>query len=431
MLAWLLDTRETHKLGDGFVKELFKHGLTYYQDIEKDGERKKCLDHNSFFKKWDMARVEMTSLDDFYITNNLEIGIDKEKGHIDLCLVSPQHKLVVILKNRYYEDVDKKRFKEEYEYVQKEYPQNYDKLYIYLDALYTQDTQEFDKEWVGLDYEFVTNYIKSALDTRHIPDVSRRILSDYYTLLTKDYTVLPQYNEAVDSFSMLSSKYGDLINYFETEEFNWTNRETRKAVKKRAYEINMDDVLRSGILETWNEAEDYFALRFYWRYNAIIDELREYGRSSRVEAEIRKELEQDRNIEFKTLRSRLFLINSSWKSLFVSEDKWGIHMRYHTRAFNNQGAFGRKFHDIQTPREDWIYSFISLDRIKPEFRPFFRNIVEEYSNGMRIRGHWNQIASVNVSQKEFSTISAEMVKFYRVLDGKINDYLGTLKIKVA
>ncbi len=201
MLAWLLDAKENHGLGDDFIKRFISY---LAKRCDSDDEALKLLMSNATFT------------------------IRREWKNIDLLLISPESKIVIVIENKFgsgEHDGQLFRYKNMISDRFWDYQQYY--LYLTLDGHISSDPDV----WCSLGYENIIEWIELSLNTSIINSEVSQILKQYLSILRRE--IMGYSREVIELCNKIYEKHKDALDLI------YENINER------------DDI--SNILEKWGE----------------------------------------------------------------------------------------------------------------------------------------------------------------------------------
>lgn len=167
LLAWLFDPKETHRLGDFFVKEFIK---LYYKENEYQ----------------DLGNTETKlSVFDFVNLDFSDLEIKREHKNIDILILSESNGFCIMIENKVYAKEAKGQLTKYRNYVESEFPNFKHKIYIYL-SLFEQDISELETDYyVPLTYQHIKKLIVLILNNQNISiaENTRFVLEQYLQTL--------------------------------------------------------------------------------------------------------------------------------------------------------------------------------------------------------------------------------------------------------
>lgn len=141
-LGWLLDPKETHGLGDFFLKEFLKKILY---------ENKVCKKYNcpTIFDIdcWDLSNIELR----------------REYRNIDLLIIDEENKFVFVIENKIWTSQHDDQLTRYREIVEDEFADSeYKKLFVYLKP----KAEQIEEPYIYVSYKAVIEVLKLLLDTK-------------------------------------------------------------------------------------------------------------------------------------------------------------------------------------------------------------------------------------------------------------------------
>jgi len=185
VLAWLLNPRESHNIGDIFFHELLRKILEFYEDTDEIYREK--LESNDFFDVWGVAEIEEASFQNsLVIEREVLLG---DSSRIDLLMVDHYHKLVVALENKFGSVEHSGQLDRYYRLLNDESFEGYDVVYVYLDPDANERLDNGDPKfnhWVGLNYEWIENFCERIVDRDMLPEKANFFVKDYLQHLSEE-----------------------------------------------------------------------------------------------------------------------------------------------------------------------------------------------------------------------------------------------------
>jgi hypothetical protein len=162
ILAWLLNPKSNHGLGDQFLRLFLKH--LFYSN------RETIKTQITFFD------IEIFNLDD--------IEIRREWNRIDLLVISSSNNLIIAIENKIESTEHSDQLTRYLNIITKEFP-GYHKLFVYLtpEGLTPSD----QNNWIIFDYGTIHSILKKLLELRRtsLNDSVYDFLSQYATILRR------------------------------------------------------------------------------------------------------------------------------------------------------------------------------------------------------------------------------------------------------
>lgn len=162
VLAWLLNPKTNHGLGDQFLRLFLKHLFANNRETIKS--------QVTFFD------IEVFDLNDLVVL--------REWRRVDLLLASPLNKLVVAIENKVDSSEHGNQLERYHATIAAEFP-DYHRLYVYLTP--EGNIPSDDENWMIFDYSSVYSILSNLLETRKtvISDRVYDFLSQYCTILRR------------------------------------------------------------------------------------------------------------------------------------------------------------------------------------------------------------------------------------------------------
>lgn len=164
MLAWLLNPKETHGLGDTFLRKFLQHCAKSYN-----------TQNNDF--KIDIIKASLMDCDDFLVS--------REWNNIDVLLVSSSNKIVICLENKIFSKESKHQLKKYLDIVNKRYP-DYKKAFIFLTP--EGDMPSDEENWISVNYSEVLSMLESSMELKkeYINPSVEIFLEQYKHMIRRD-----------------------------------------------------------------------------------------------------------------------------------------------------------------------------------------------------------------------------------------------------
>ena len=166
-LAWLFDPKETHGLGDYFIKEFIK---LYY----KENEYQDLGNTDKSLSVFDFVRLDFS-----------DIEIKREHKNIDILILSSKNKFCILIENKIFASESKGQLTKYRKQIEKDYPDFKHKIYTYL-SLEEQEISEEEQEfYIKFTYEHIVKLIKESLNSNilAIAKNTRFVLEQYLQTL--------------------------------------------------------------------------------------------------------------------------------------------------------------------------------------------------------------------------------------------------------
>lgn len=162
ILAWLLNPKSNHGLGDQFLRLFLKH---------------------LFYSNRETIKTQITFFD-IEIFNLNDIEIRREFNRIDLLIISSSNNLIIAIENKIESTEHSDQLTRYWDIITKEYP-GYHKLFVYLtpEGLTPSD----QNNWILFDYGTIHSILKKLLELRRtsLNDSVYDFLGQYATILRR------------------------------------------------------------------------------------------------------------------------------------------------------------------------------------------------------------------------------------------------------
>ncbi len=142
VLAWLLNPKENHGLGDVFIKKLIQ--TLFYQN------------KNTILKS--NVTLFDISLMDYY-----DFNIRREWKNIDILAISEENKLVLVIENKVWSKESNNQLKKYFDIVHKEFSE-YNKVFIFLTPY--GDAPSDEENWISFDYKNVFDILQKSIELK-------------------------------------------------------------------------------------------------------------------------------------------------------------------------------------------------------------------------------------------------------------------------
>lgn len=167
-LAWLFDPKETHGLGDYFLKEYLKYVI--------QSNRNKLNGIKSY---------KVPTVFDIDCWNMSDIEVRREYKNIDLLLIDETNKFIFLIENKVDSFQHDNQLEKYRQIVDTEYSSNdYKKLFVYLKP----KAEEVEKPYIFVNYKSVHETINKLLEMKSdvISDEINMVISHYKQILERD-----------------------------------------------------------------------------------------------------------------------------------------------------------------------------------------------------------------------------------------------------
>ncbi|HBN14329.1 MAG: hypothetical protein CMQ46_04540 [Gammaproteobacteria bacterium] len=216
VLAWLLDPSQAHGLGDKFLRRLLMESFASQkkridaEQSQKGRGRPQKPDYS--LDGLDIRWLHVQSLDQALVQTEVNIATgavnrqsDSEtnlaelSGFLDIFVLDPVLEYVIAIENKYGAGQTTDQLDRYQKWINQTFT-NYHKIHIVLDA-YDALSTSCPPGWIGLNYEWIIDFLESALTNEQLDDRVYTLLSDYLDYIRgEDYDTWNSYshNTVVD-----------------------------------------------------------------------------------------------------------------------------------------------------------------------------------------------------------------------------------------
>lgn len=142
VLAWLLNPKENHGLGDVFIKKLIQ--TLFYQN--------KNIILKSNLTLFDISLMDY---DDF--------NIRREWRNIDILAISEENKLVLVIENKVWSKESNNQLKKYFDIIHKEFSE-YNKVFIFLTPY--GDASSDEENWISFNYKNIFDILQKSIELK-------------------------------------------------------------------------------------------------------------------------------------------------------------------------------------------------------------------------------------------------------------------------
>lgn len=166
VLAWLLNPKDNHGLGDVFIKKLIQ--TLFYQN------------KNTILKS-NLTLFDI-SLMDYY-----DFNIRREWRNINILAISEENKLVLAIENKVWSKESNNQLKKYFDIVHKEFSE-YNKVFIFLTPY--GDASSDEENWISFNYKNVFDILKKSIELKKdIISQSVKFFIEQYLEVLRRYIV--------------------------------------------------------------------------------------------------------------------------------------------------------------------------------------------------------------------------------------------------
>jgi len=261
--------------------------------------------------------------------------------------VNEDNKLLVFIENKYGSRESSGQLPKYHKYLSENFESlKFRSVYIFLDVNYDEELNiKVDSNWIALNYEWLSQLLKSVLDRHVLTKQVRKTIRDYYIEISEDYEIGAYYADCLKTIRQLAIDNSLLVDILRT--FN-----PEKYPKRLVANLLFDEVV---------DVDDTSKMLYdlYQKYGDILDEMQNYSDFDVIQELLKKEIRiQDDN--FYKKRNFLYLTSPELAEFNKDGDSPPICVKYHKHKRLTNG----------TIKEDSIYIRIDLGRL-PD-----KNVVE-------------------------------------------------------
>ena len=200
-LAWVLNPREGHGLGDYFIKRLLIAASS-------------CTHAQERMNKWikedewkSLAELETMSLSHSYVAR--EVSINNKEARIDLILIDPHNELLVLIERKDGSKVSSKQLDKYSKWVSEKY-QEYSQLWLVLDSC-DKEHEHINDNWIQLNDDWLISAISDVLDRDQLPETINRQLKEFKLVLSGEWQWQEDsyYQGVEDDIRAFTAEHGD------------------------------------------------------------------------------------------------------------------------------------------------------------------------------------------------------------------------------
>lgn len=352
-ISWLLDPEEAHGQGDFFIKNLLKECLTGDKEYSKFPNRVGILEINSI------------ALTTSYVFTELKAGISNGTSNprIDIAVIDDNTKTAIFIENKYGAKVDKKQLNSYNKYLTKHYGKVYNCVFVLLDL---EKHDDLPTPWYSVDYSWLELSIKSILTQYPFESPIRRLLLDYYSNLTTDFSLDPYHQNCLKHIKNLSQNHTQLLDMYNNIQIKNTH----------ILDLQLEDVINY----TGKNADTINALyNLYLRYDDILIEMQSYGFYEFVSDRLEKALPVVNYDEIVEIEPNCISITTE-NIIAWNHDSWCAYIYY----WENSKVEGR-------PGTIWFFTDFSLvpktnaEKIESYLRKFRNRVNRNGKNNIKLR----------------------------------------------
>ncbi|OUR95742.1 hypothetical protein A9Q84_14670 [Halobacteriovorax marinus] len=201
-IAWLLDPKESHGLKNIIFKNLIKECKNAHGRIRTLKKRTSSKDFNS--KVYDNFYFEVE------VAKKLR-GKNKKNRRLDVVLVNPIEKIIIILENKYGSPRDEKQLESYIKIFEDNYSEKYKIIPIFIDATIDEEkVKNQNKCWNYIGYSWIANTLEKSLEKLKANKESRVIINDIILEIRSEYENDKRFKKSVKAINKLSEYHKEL-----------------------------------------------------------------------------------------------------------------------------------------------------------------------------------------------------------------------------
>jgi hypothetical protein len=190
MLAWLLNPREGHLLGDYFLQELIR--ASYNEDTEQ------------YYKIFDFS-LDAYNFNNAILFREFNVGNGKK---IDIAILDPENEIAIFIENKYGSCESDEQTSTYHEELTAKYGDQYTCIFIFMD--WNESEAKCD-EFINLGYDWLASAIEKLLDRDILSTNIEVILVDYLARIKEDDTESAYYSQVYEEIIKIASQYKCLL----------------------------------------------------------------------------------------------------------------------------------------------------------------------------------------------------------------------------
>lgn len=170
-LAWIFDPSEGHGLHDRVIRSMLTAAWSAMDDADLDLSTQRLLSP---------AQLSTRSFSGCMIQK--EARVVEGSGQLDILILHPQSKLLIAVENKFGANQGDEQLKKYSKALAQRFPE-WDRIHIFLD-LYGQAPN--DSSWVGLDFEWLVDELRTAEKSPWLGDEPRRVIGEFRSSIELD-----------------------------------------------------------------------------------------------------------------------------------------------------------------------------------------------------------------------------------------------------
>lgn len=323
ILAWCFNPQEGHDQGDLVLKDFLI--AIYMAATEEDsgdrlGGRSDSKKHTkSFVNNWTPSKIAASSFGDAFCLREYHLP---EVGRIDLMIVAPDHKFIVVVENKVGDKLTSQQLSKYHDSLSREFV-HYQKAFVALDYYHDPDDDNnkvvADRKWVVLDYEWLRIAGRRAEHAIKRGNRAASLLKSYCEMLTSGEYYDASARKLIHS---LAYDYRDVLQTLEPFRL-------RKGIKSEERQRNFWKAL--------NKSDQIaYLLRMYQQNPILWNQLIDLKPIDHLDFEIRNSLEYLTAENYSVGRAYSYYRTKGIDSIPFNDVGWPIHIVVHadSKSFN-------------------------------------------------------------------------------------------------
>lgn len=206
-LEWLLNPRESHKIGSYYLKALLYAALdqlqtdSYYKQLNKE---------------WNPIEFEWALFDNSIIFNELMLDT---KSRIDLAIIDHENEMGIFIETKVYSNCDQAQLKRYQKIIEKKYSSIKHKLFIFLHPQ-EEEASLAPSPWLSLTYAWLTSSIEKRLYCEMLENNTIRDILQFYVDWMNDEFPFSNNVFYMDIAQHLRKNHEEFINHFKIKVTN-------------------------------------------------------------------------------------------------------------------------------------------------------------------------------------------------------------------
>lgn len=216
VIAWLLNPREGHGLGDYFIKALLRDAVV------NSGE---CCPLS-------LLDVEQLALNNLNVKTEHSTSVKGKKRRIDILATDLTSRLVIVIEHKYGTKEQNNQLSDYSQWAESLLEDNTDFRLVRIlidgyEGLTKESLQSGECEkWAIVSHQWLIDALEKILDSDSLQESSRWMLKDLYIHLSDHYELDASFKPACSFIASMASDYSELIEGLGTIELNDRDNDT-------------------------------------------------------------------------------------------------------------------------------------------------------------------------------------------------------------